>query len=108
MWMKILLWVAELVIELLRARHQDMAKTVNDMTRGYYEYETRLKEMRKEQNLYQSKLDSMEASTAVLKDKIQTYRILLGDMEAENSKYAVDYMNRVAEMTANEKVVKDL
>jgi len=96
MKLKILIWVAELVIELLKANGHETAQTLEENRLALFKRSEELASLKQEQALLEESLSVVRQHNSVLEDKIKLAKISLGELKAESDEKTLEYMKSIA------------
>jgi hypothetical protein len=96
MKLKILIWVAELVIELLKANGHETAQTLEENRLALFKRSEELEALKHEQALLEEALTTVRQHNSVLEDKIKLAKISLGELKAESDKKVLEYVESIA------------
>lgn len=84
MRLKIVIWVAELIIELLKANRHDLARQVEDSKLLVFKKSQELEELRHQQELLSLSISTVKQHNSVLEEQIRLAKITLGELKTES------------------------
>lgn len=79
----ILIWVAQLVIDLLRAKNNDLSKQVQDHLYAHYKFEKELMTLKEQSALYEESIKAIQSKNEELLERIRLAKIVLGQLKAD-------------------------
>lgn len=85
MTLKIVIWVAELIIQILRSQDHELANKVDDYRKALYDRNAKLLELKKEQELLDLSIDTVRQHNYVLEEQIRLAKLKLGELRENNN-----------------------